>query len=724
MNAENLEDALTALEVQQMQDICRDEKIDHRGNRNILRVRLRRHVEDKKKFQEFLKNKFPHLPPDLAQKSFEINSLLAQYAIPNARSTTHFDEPPSREDQNLPVADNTVELATNLPALNTTFRSNQTIPMTSAESSNPINPIVYSPILAGDLGDFGQTVTTSVPETRANQTLPNYPNSSQIFPGLSQGNMTWSNTMGPGLMTTAVTTQGTLPAHAHTLNASAHNFTPQNLSFQAVPNVQSNFAFTGQQTGGQVQNNTAAQQQLNLPVLAPQGQGGNLAANFSQNYGSQSQTGQNFAPYMNMYELFGQFCQFMFTNTQNQQIGTYVPQPALEARHYATTHFAPQPNPQPTMVPQHNLQNYAAPVLDSSVPERVQQQPLIPQTRRYGVEVKRISHISQALGHKKNFFSGRAGSDPHKFMASLEESARFMGLIEDEVFCCLPVVLQFEALEWFRLEEPKFENFQDFKTKFLEHYRVPYFQDRLAEEARLRTQGKDEPIQSYVTCLRLIFEKLNPKLPLDRQLDRAVQNLNPKFALQINRKEVNSFEDLLVLGKQVEVKLHNISHYNEPPPPSQALLTNAAYYPIDQEKEVKTPKEVRKPKEPPKKPHPQNPRNELAAVTDSKPKKGRSNQSGINEQRHKKERVFVNSNTNPDLEPTKEATQPESEEMPKPGECFKCRRTGHKMSECTLRPKFKYYCYGCGRANKIKPNCSTPGCKRRKQENQERGQSE
>lgn len=123
-----------------------------------------------------------------------------------------------------------------------------------------------------------------------------------------------------------------------------------------------------------------------------------------------------------------------------------------------------------------------------------QQQPLVPQTSqpiRHKVDVKRISHISQALKRKKNFFSGRAVSDPHKFMSYLEKCARFMGLSEDGIFCCLPVVLQHDALEWYSLEENKFENFQQFKKQFLVHYKVPYFQDRLAEKARLWTQRKD-----------------------------------------------------------------------------------------------------------------------------------------------------------------------------------------------------------------------------------------
>lgn len=164
-----------------------------------------------------------------------------------------------------------------------------------------------------------------------------------------------------------------------------------------------------------------------------------------------------------------------------------------------------------------------------------------------------------------------------------------MDLSDHELFCCLPVVLQLEALEWYRLEENGFEDFAKFREQFLEHYRLPYFQDRLAEEARLRRQGKDESIQAYVMCLRLIFEKLDSKLPLDRYLDGAVQNLNPKYALQINRKEVKTYEDLLTLGKQVEIKLHNIAKYAEPLPPSQALLSNAAYYPTAQEPKEQKP---------------------------------------------------------------------------------------------------------------------------------------
>lgn len=53
---------------------------------------------------------------------------------------------------------------------------------------------------------------------------------------------------------------------------------------------------------------------------------------------------------------------------------------------------------------------------------------------------------------------------------------------------------------------------------------------------------------------------------MDKQLDRAVQNLNLTYALQIKRKEIKSSKDLLNLSKQVEVKLHDIAKYEGPPP--------------------------------------------------------------------------------------------------------------------------------------------------------------
>lgn len=46
----------------------------------------------------------------------------------------------------------------------------------------------------------------------------------------------------------------------------------------------------------------------------------------------------------------------------------------------------------------------------------------------------------------------------------------------------------------------------------------------------------------------------------------------------MNRRDVNSFEDLLNISKQVEIKLLNIKKYKEPLLQETILLTNAAWH--------------------------------------------------------------------------------------------------------------------------------------------------
>ena len=204
------------------------------------------------------------------------------------------------------------------------------------------------------------------------------------------------------------------------------------------------------------------------------------------------------------------------SNPQNQMIqqnpvqSQFVPQPNFQQNPSFVQHnpnLMQTLNSSQTLIPNQSL------IMNS-----IQPQP------RYQVDVKRISHISSTFEKRKIFFSGKPGSDPERFITYLEECGRFMGLSERELFCSLPIVLTNEALEWFRLEEKNIQNFTAFKAAFLEHYRIQYYQDRLLEQARQRTQALSESITSFLTCIRIIFDKMNPQLSLARQLDMGCQN--------------------------------------------------------------------------------------------------------------------------------------------------------------------------------------------------------
>lgn len=239
------------------------------------------------------------------------------------------------------------------------------------------------------------------------------------------------------------------------------------------------------------------------------------------------------------------------------------------------------------------------------------------------------------------------------------------------------------------------------------------------EELRNRTQGTTETILSYVTGLRIIFDKMSPCPDLSRQLDKACQNLNPTYAVQINRKDVSTFEDLLDLGKQVEIKMLNMQNYKEPPLPESSLLANAAWHRPKEDKPAK--KQGGKKNSPKNEVASVDAEIEVASVKEISKEKQKSPQKPIDNPKNSKKFSTAKSDFSQQATPTdNKANEQEHGEMPRPGECFKCRRTGHNWTKCTFRKLFKTFCYGCGRANLIRPRC--PTCKNSDQENREGGQ--
>ena len=190
-------------------------------------------------------------------------------------------------------------------------------------------------------------------------------------------------------------------------------------------------------------------------------------------------------------------------------------------------------------------------------------------------------------------------------------------------------------------------------------------------------------------------------MPLIAHLDQAVQNLHPTYAFQINRREINSFQDLLSIGKQVEVKLLNMKQYKEPPLPEATLLTNAAYVrpKEDQPAQKKIPDK--------------NDKRKIAATQEAQQVDAMvaSQQTAKPSAKTPQKKNTTN---------TVSQTSEEHSEMPKPGQCFQCRKEGHSHKNCRSKKLFKCFCYGCGRANIIKPRC--PTCNPPKKENKEGSQ--
>lgn len=504
LNSAKFGELITNMSKETVEVILASEKLSTMGTKKELKARLRDFVNDRRDaaardntiFDDSVTENveqiqhdteqaggpsFPAAPENIINQSFDtaIQNLSSQgfHAItsvgppaPVSRSTTFLTTAP------LPVPTLTAQTYTNVnPILAQTVTS-------SPATLYPKLPLQTNPNLSTSTHtNILQTpVTSSTLNAHANQFQPN-----------TVGTPTTSGILNPSNVLKNFSTPNVscIPTSSATLYAnntqSSTFYTPATSStFNATANASQNFN----------QQNWCALPQQNQPQNLQLGQQQNLQPS-------------------DINLLFAQFCNFLQTSN-------------------LTHNFSQQPS--------HN-QNFPQVQNTSYIPQNPcntsqnTTQPQIPQNYTQAnavqnlIDPKRMSYISQAIEKRKVFFNGKQGSDPHRFLDYLNECSTSMGITDLEIYNCLPVVLHGEALDWFRINKSKMPTFKDFSQALVSNFSVKNYQDKLMYEALARQQGKNEPITTFVTNIRLIFNQMEPRLPESRQIDIACNNLNPSY---------------------------------------------------------------------------------------------------------------------------------------------------------------------------------------------------
>ena len=108
-------------------------------------------------------------------------------------------------------------------------------------------------------------------------------------------------------------------------------------------------------------------------------------------------------------------------------------------------------------------------------------------------------------------FSGAKSQSIDVFLARLEDCRVLANLTEEEVLSLLSELFTDTAATWYRNEKEKWLTWQDFLTVARRWYgTTKRYQQRLIAEANNHTQGEDEAVRDYITCLIAIIRKISP----------------------------------------------------------------------------------------------------------------------------------------------------------------------------------------------------------------------
>ena len=192
---------------------------------------------------------------------------------------------------------------------------------------------------------------------------------------------------------------------------------------------------------------------------------------------------------------------------------------------------------------------------------------------------ERPRDLSKIVAGWKIKFSGTSGLNVEDFLTMIDEHRQVAAMTENEMLRAIPMLLQAPAINMFRVYGSSWRCYQDFVNEIRRQYQDESYSEMLADQARVRTQGEDEPVIEYINAMRLIFSKMRDPPTELKQVERIYRNMRRDFLPLLrdhSRSNLNTFiERALDADRAFEIG----KKYRPPPPSEQSLLTAAAYKP-------------------------------------------------------------------------------------------------------------------------------------------------
>ena len=192
-------------------------------------------------------------------------------------------------------------------------------------------------------------------------------------------------------------------------------------------------------------------------------------------------------------------------------------------------------------------------------------------------EQRRMSTVFNVMSKWGLKFSGGGKEDSEEFLRKIRDGRQLLGLTDRELFDSLPFFLEGVALNWYRNSRWRWNDFREFEFFWRGRFTDPDFQFTLYLEIRNRTQHQKEKVSDFLTNLKCMFDRMDPQLEEDKQIDIAVRNMLPRFQIAFANIVFQNWAHLERIAARMERTYINAKNYKSPPSFEDSLLPQLAF---------------------------------------------------------------------------------------------------------------------------------------------------
>ena len=148
-----------------------------------------------------------------------------------------------------------------------------------------------------------------------------------------------------------------------------------------------------------------------------------------------------------------------------------------------------------------------------------------------------------------------------------------------EILQSISFFLTDRALEWYHAKRTSWRDLGDFTAAFRRRFLRAAYRATIINEIMRRTQGGDEPVLEFLTCIQALSQKALPPLPERELIEHAHRNLLPRIQHVILYYDIAEFDHLEDLATDIEQRQVNIKSFKPPPTPERSYYAELAYRP-------------------------------------------------------------------------------------------------------------------------------------------------